>query len=431
MPSALLTLVGRAPLLSMSFLCVLLMMAFVVSGNGEPLWWSGLVPTLVLGSAAVAMQLPGGAAGSSLSRDLMLVPVLLTVGCVVSLASLALTDPTLDGAVLWASAYLSPVVVFTAVFACRLDERRAGQLVAVMALAAAVPLLRGLVEFYRAWGVPTGVEYLFARYDLQRMSGYMRATFGNTGNTAAYLSLVVPLCASACLRDAPSAWQRWIFRIVLTAAALNVLIVQSRTLFFVLVPSLLAVMYVHRTRFRRALSALVVAAVATALPAFAALDQALELVVGVADGAGSDQSAFERMEAIGYGWRLLLDHPGLGVGPGRSLGLNPYASAHQFWVQQGAEIGVFGLVWSVLLTVTVFIATWRVARQARGRARGSWQFTCIIGAATFLLYGAMANMALAESVVNAWVGMMAALLAVAATGAPNESALKLRGKASV
>jgi hypothetical protein len=407
--------IGRMQLSTASFVSLAVMMTFVVGGNGQPIWWSGLPPSLIVGPTVIVLQCASSERSWPIRTELMLVPALLAAGCLASFLSLVLTDPTLESAVVWASSYLSPVIVFAAVFACRLDERRSGRLLTVISLAATIPMLRGLVEFYRAWGIPTGEEYLLARYDVVRMAGYMRATFGNTGNTAAYLSLIFPMLVSACLRVSQTTRLKWLFRTMLLIAGINVLIVQSRTLFLVLIPSLLTVMYVQRLRFRRALSLFVLAVAAVTLPALATLDQLLERTVGVVGGSESDQSAFQRVEAIQFGWRLMVDNIAVGVGPGRSLGLNPFTSAHQFWVQQGAELGGFGLVWSMLLSLVVVGACAHLAQRARKRPGVELQFTFIIGPATFLLYGAIANMALAQSVVNAWVGLMAACLAVAAT----------------
>ncbi len=279
-------------------------------------------------------------------------------------------------------------------------------------IGALIPLIAGIVAYYSEWGVPTGLELLTSRYDTERMNGYMRATFGNTGNTAAYLALLIPPWFAFLIARNASGGPRVLYVVALTVALAHVLIVESRTLFIVLITVLPLVTYFYRVRFAFSIVGLIVASSLVLFPLLEAGDKALELTFGAFEGTSEDQSLTERLEAMQIGLGLMFDNPALGVGPGNSAKVHIYTSAHQYWINQGEEIGVLGLILSVALSVAVF---WRFFSCIQARSIGTFRdrgFPGIAGAAGYMLYGCMANMALSSTVVNAWIGLFAIMLAL-------------------
>lgn len=394
--------------------CALLIAFIVVSGNGSPAWWSGLPASLLLCPFAICFAVATASRKLDITPDQVRMFGILCAMCAVALISLLINPLTKDSVVVWASAYASPIAIYVTFTAVRWDRRGAALLVLIVALGALPILIRGGIAFYKNFGIPTGLELLLARYDLPRMGGYMRATFGNTSNMAAFLALVLPMLLSACLQRTT----RIPFKLALIAALalsiIHALIVQSRTLFMVLLPVVIATTTFHGLRFRRTVAALAAALLAVAIPAIGAVDQLVNLTIGSLSGREGDESVNERMNAMRFGLRLVWDHPAFGIGPGNAPLVNPYASAHQFWIQQGSELGLIGLVLSVLFSVAIVGSCLRTYWSERGTETGALRFTLLIGPASFIAYGTIANMPLAQYNVNTWVGLLTICVASAA-----------------
>jgi len=327
-------------------------------------------------------------------------------------ASAFAVDPSKLSVIQWVGTYVSPLLLYLGIQTVSFDRRLFSLTWIAITVGALIPLLSGIAAYYSEWGMPTALELVTSRYDTERMSGYMQATFGNTGNTAAFLALLIPPWFSFLINRSAASGPRVLYAIALTVAFVHVLIVESRTLFIVLFIVLTLVAYYYRVRFAAALGGLLIAA-AFLLPFLELGDRPLDLTVGALEGISDDQSVSERFEAMQIGRRLMLDHLALGVGPGNSSKVHIYTSAHQYWINQGEEIGVLGLLLSVLLTAAVF---WRFLSFLHTRSNATLddrRFAGIAGAAAYMLYGCIANMPLSLTVVNAWVGLFAVMLALA------------------
>jgi len=392
---------------------VLVLFFIVPAGNAIVPLWSGLLPTLALAPLIVLLSSrPGRFALALTPREL---PALLAlVGLMlVAAVSAFLVDPRADTWMHWAGSYLSPVLLYVAVRSVELGARTRRHAWSLLTLGALLPLAGGVLAYYREWGIPSGAELIVSRYALERMAGYMTATFGNTSNTAALLALLVPAWLAWLVASRPASLPRWLALAAVTVGMANVLIVQSRTLLVVLLVFVPLVLWFHRVRFTGLVVLLMLTFGALLLPALDARDELLEHTVGAVSADGDDGSVSERKEAMWIGLGLLEDHPVLGVGPGNSATLNPYTTAHQFWIHQGAEIGVAGLVFSVGLSLAVFARFAAAGLRSRRRQGQRDEFLNLVGPAAFMLYGVIANMTLAMTVVNAWVGTFAMLLALA------------------
>jgi O-antigen ligase len=407
---------NRAGILDRSLVTAAALLFMVAAGNGSRLWWAGLAPSIVLAIAIVCSVPRRYLAMAAVPLDALVPVTALVALCLTALASTLLVARSPSSLVHWLSAYFSPVMILFAFVVRRFDTGEVRTLWIAMTLGALVPLALGLVRYLDEWGVPSGAELLLSRYDLVRMEGYSRATFGNTGSTAAYLSLLLPGWVALAIRGNLSGGARWLFVMALGCGLAHVLIVQSRALFLLMLLMLPVILFYFRYRVVVGALALVAVAAVVIAPVLNALDQFAELTIGalrgVVSGNVGDTSLNERFAAMSYAWQTLLDHPAFGVGPANTLSMNPYTSAHQSWLQQGSEVGVLGLLLFAILTVAVL---WRFARCAALRTGSDGRdhcFVLLLGPVTYLLYGAIANVPLASTVTNSWIGLFAAQFAL-------------------
>jgi O-antigen ligase len=407
---------NRTGIFDRSLVAAAVLLFMVAAGNGARLWWGGLVPSIVLAIAIVYSVPRRDLAIAAVPLNTLVPVAALAALCITAFASTLLVARSASSFVHWLSAYFSPVVILLAFVVRRFDTREVRTLWIVMTLGALVPLGLGLVHYLREWGVPSGAELLLSRYDLERMDGYSRATFGNTGSTAAYLCLLLPGWVALAIRSSLSGRARWLFVIALGLGFAHVLIVQSRTLFLLMLLMLPVIFFYFRYRVMVGAMALIAIIVVVIAPVLSAVDRFTELTVGalrgVVTGQVEDTSLNDRLEAMRYAWQTLLDHPAFGVGPANTLLVNPYTSAHQSWLQQGSEVGMLGLLLFAILTSAVLLRfAWCTALRTGPDSRDHC-FVLLLGPVTYLLYGTIANVPLASTVTNSWIGLFAAQFAM-------------------
>lgn len=398
--------------LSLAGLLVITLGFGIASGNAHWPFWAGLWPSLAIAPILVLCAVHEHAGGPAFPPRVVFLLLCLAGLALVAGASAFTVDPSKLTIAQWLGSYVSPFLIYVGVQMTPFTRRLFAALWIAITVGALIVLFAGLVAYYIEWGVPTGLELLISRYDAVRMSGYMEATFGNTGNTAAYLALLIPPWFAFLIGRDSKAGPRWLYLLALIIGIAHLLIVESRTLFLVLIAVLPLLMYYCRLRFAVAIGAFIIVVGAVVLPVIDAGDRVLDLTVGAFEGSGGDQSVSERSDAMRIGFKLMLESPALGVGPGNSVKANVYTSAHQYWVNQGAEIGVLGLVLSFVLSMIVF---WRFISYVTRRSShtlADFRFPGIAGAAAYMLYGCFANMPLADSAVNAWIGLFAIMLAL-------------------
>lgn len=402
------------------FACVAMM--FVVA-DGNAYWpiWSGLIPTLLIAPLAIALRSADG--NRQIVVDRLALPSLLSLAALAlaGAVSLFVNQAAMPNWVVYVSSYVSPLLIYLAVRQYTDSQLTVTSLLAAIMLGAAIPLALGLVAYYREWGLPSGVELLMSRYMLDRMQGYMTATFGNTGNTAAYLALIIPVAGAAALSKHVGPWLRALGTALTIVCLGNALIVQSRTLLWLLVFASATLLWFFRVRIAGVVLVLLLACAVFVLPFLESLDEFVSHTTSVFQGGEADASLAERLDAMQVGARTILDNPALGVGPGNTLVVNPYTTAHQYWLQQGSELGLIGLVAAIVLSASVFLRFATIARRRSGRSSDELQFACYGGAMWYLAYGLLANVTLSNSVVNAWIGVFAALLAMGEGAADSQS----------
>jgi hypothetical protein len=310
------------------------------------------------------------------------------------------------------SAYFSSFLVYLALKNFPLTKNQINLIFLALSLGSLFPLISGLIAYYHQWGIPNASTLILSFYSLPTMTEYHQATFGNVGNTAAFLTLISPPLFMLSIDKKRSLILRSWFWICLLLVILNWLIIQSRTAFFVLFIAALFVLYFKSPK----KSILIIIALIFGLEVFKTsgifnfFSERLSVAIKL-DRQG-DNSVDERLAAMQQGWNIFLNNWEVGVGPGASQYYNSFSTAHQFIVQQGAELGVLGLLASSLIVIIVFYRLFKILVIGSSNALNKERFIFIIGPASYLLYGMLANMALNIGVVNTWIVLMAALLAL-------------------
>lgn len=332
------------------------------------------------------------------------------VGATLSFFSL---DPDPISTAAYVASYVSPFLIYFCIVGLRFNEKFIKEVVVVISICSSIPLVLGLIAFYRTWGIPDFYTLLWARFDLAGMKDYMDMTFGNNGNTACLLVLILPPVFSLWIKCKKNSLIGIWLLAVLVLAALNLLIVQSRTAFLVCFIAFILIGIRHLTFLSYKLVTLALAVGLTYFSYGDFFGTALfleRMETAISFDRIADASVDGRVSAMREGWELFLEQPITGVGPGITLEANSATSAHQFNIQQASEIGILGLLSSVLLTGAVFSKTIRTLTH--NDRESEWKFMLLIGPAMYFLYGLLANIVLSLGALNIWVGISFSLIAI-------------------
>jgi hypothetical protein len=277
------------------------------------------------------------------------------------------------------------------------------------------PLINGLQTFGTEFG-PTDATMLVAAYTNRiRMGGYEIATFGNRGNTAAFLLILAPILLAVML----DAKRHWMFRAVcalsMVPVVLNFLIIQVRAGFLTLIASAIVVYWFKRGA--RQLPLFIAGLVVVWLFLFNVAPDAGwmirdRIVAAVTLDTDGDTSVQGRAEALQEGVRLAKRYWLLGVGPGGGPTVHSRDSAHQFQINQAMETGILGFFGTTLLTVSLFICLIRTMARGRDDETNDVRFMLLIGPASYLAYSVTVNAALNNSSVNTWTVLVVSMLAL-------------------
>jgi hypothetical protein len=287
-------------------------------------------------------------------------------------------------------------------------------LFAGMMLGALFPLLGGIREYVAEWGLPNANTFMTAILDVPRMERYESATFGNRGNTAAFLMIIGP----------PAVWmlanrsRHWLMRCVdavfLALVVVNLLIIQVRAA-FIAWALVCALIWRFRTGSRLSYA---VFSVTAALTVFAVMQATPDVGGFLVDRFGpvltlevaSDNSLLERSEAMKEGLNIAKSNWLLGVGPGGALTVHSKTSAHQFFIQQFMETGVVGLVGSILVSAGVFLYLLKTVEEGASQEGARLRFALLLGPTGYLLYGLLANLTVNIGYVNTWSAICVVML---------------------
>jgi len=389
---------------------ILYLLIFNIASDGSwSTYISGLLPALFLGPLIYLLAWREGWHRFTAGQGTSFIGVTMIAFCFFATLSTFANPLPEDKWLPLLGSYVVPVVLFYAVSVLRMNESQVRRSMLAVAIGAMIPLLLGAWEFYKIYGIPTGIDLLESRYNIVRMQDYMDKTFGNTSNMAAYLAILIPTIGAALLTYWHNGYARALLSFTLLLALAHVLIVQSRTLFIVLTLVFPVIALFYRLRFGAAIFLLLATVAAIVVPILSALDQFLGNTVGAVADLNDDSSVADRFEAMHAGYRILMDHFSFGVGPGNSLLYNPFTSAHEYILQQGSEIGAVGVPLAISLSVAYALRGFALFRSRELDSYRNVRFAMIIGPATYYIYGVVANMPISQSVLVPWVGLTSLL----------------------
>ena len=277
------------------------------------------------------------------------------------------------------------------------------------------PLLIGLQAFGTEFGPTDATSFVGAYSNRLRMVSYEIATFGNRGNTAAFLLIIAPIFL-AVLLDAKRHWSlRALCGLSMVPVLLNFLIIQVRAGFIMLLASVIVVLWFRYGTRRLPLFAAVL--VSAWLLAFSIEPDAGwmirdRIVAAITLDTEGDTSVQGRAEALQEAIGITGRHWLLGVGPGGGPSVHSRDTAHQFQIHQAMETGIFGLVGSAMFTLGVWICLVRTMARGPRDDTNNMRFVLLVGPAVYVTYSVIVNAALNASNVNTWAILVASMLAL-------------------
>lgn len=325
-----------------------------------------------------------------------------------------------DIMVTYSACYLACPLLYLALRNIKLTRNDINIIFLALSVGCLFPLLLGIMQYYREWGIPGPHTLLYSRYDLVRMSGYCAATFGNTSNTAPFLLLIgLPLFTMVLDSECGKLLRIWFF-FVLILTIVHLLIVQSRASILCFFISLGLIMY-HKRLKKEGLILAVILLLIFLIPILGSFHQFMKNLTAAATADTHDNSVYERTTAMKEAWRAFLMNWQFGIGPGATISRLSFDTAHQFFIQQAAELGILGLVSSVCLALIVLWRTFAVVISDFRKGFNKEKFTFLIGPFGFTFYAIISNAPLNIGVVNTFIGLFTAYLALAGADFGTES----------
>lgn len=314
------------------------------------------------------------------------------------------------------SVFLGGAAVYGALAGVRITPRDFEMGVVGLVIGSMFPLVMGLQAFTQEWGTPDTATALNAYRDLIRMDTYQAATFGNRGNTAAFIVIVAPLFLWVSMDERRSRLVRLACATALVPVALNIVILEVRAASLALLVFLSVVCW-----FKWGIRRYPIFAAGLAIAVMAFVQYSPDIAEAVSDRLRpivtidyeDDVSLMERSDAMKEGLALANRHWLVGIGPGAALSLHTQTSAHQLQVQQFLETGVFGLVGSTLFALGVFVMLGRTLRRGQDGGSNDMRFGLIVGPGAYLVYSVAANAPFNVGYVNTWAMLVVSMLALA------------------
>jgi O-antigen ligase/polysaccharide polymerase Wzy-like membrane protein len=311
--------------------------------------------------------------------------------------------------------FLAAMAVYAVFSRVRLTPRDLEIAIAGLVIGSLFPLFDGIQAFRSEWGSIDAETTLSAYRDLFRMQLYETATFGNRGNTAAFVVLVAPVMLWIALDETRSKALRLLCAAALVPVVMNTMILQVRAAFIALMFAL-ALIWGFKLGLKRyplfaaGLTVAILLLSSYSPDVMATLTDRLRPVV-MADTA-EDVSVMERADSIKEGLTIAEGNWQLGTGPGSALTRHSHSSAHQFQVQQFMENGILGLLGSALVSFGVLFMMVRTLLRGRDGGTNNMRFALLVGPAAFVIYGVMANATFNIGYVNTWTVIMVSMIAL-------------------
>ena len=387
------------------------MLFFLTAANGRPFWWNSAVPAALIALWLIVSRGPGRVLEQALSKiNKPIFFCLLALTAWTALSTMAHLDS--ETSQIFLLRCLLPLAIYLSVVGLPLRPMESGVCVLAVVAGSSLPLISGLLAFYRESGIPDARELLYARYDVSRMADYMNVTFGNVGHVGMYAAIVTPcvlvaMYAGVLKRRAIALCGGWMLVVIA-----NTIISGSRTSWAVgIAVGALLILALQRGRTIVLLAAVLIGC-SVYIASVDVLDEALltERLLPSMGRSGRDTSVEERMESIEAGWDTFTANVLLGIGPGMSSAHNVYDVPHQSVVMVASETGVIGGLSFLLLNLVVLGRTTRHAWRAKANMVDRRRLIWIVGPASWLVGGALAGLTFNMNLALLWIGIAHAML---------------------
>jgi O-antigen ligase len=127
----------------------------------------------------------------------------------------------------------------------------------------------------------------------------------------------------------------------------------------------------------------------------------------------SDGSAVTRAQSMRESWQQFIDHPIIGVGANQSPTVIEQGSAHQLAIWQATEDGVLAFLGVLIITAACVVRVFELLRVGATTQLLRLEFAFIFGPAMYFVRGLFADVPVNITVVNTWICLVFAMLAIA------------------
>jgi len=310
--------------------------------------------------------------------------------------------------------FLIPAALYFLIRRANFPDTLKRKLIATYIIFGIIPFAEGLVIFFREVGIPTFAELVVLRYDNIRLTKYMDILYGFTTNTASLLTFLIPLCVFYLIFGKPAKWVRWLTIVALALFGFHAVINLVRTLMLTLL--LMGILLLLRFWSGKAVAALglaIGAITAAMLIPGPTQEMSDRFFSALMLNSESDNSVYARIDSIHIGLRQMHDNWQFGVGPELSAYKNTWTAAHEFFVNQGAQLGVIGFaLWVGLFGTWIFtfLDHFLVKRES---GLNVILLSCPFFYACFAI---LSNAPTSMGLVNSWIGSVMFFLALGRSG---------------
>jgi O-antigen ligase len=274
------------------------------------------------------------------------------------------------------------------------------------------PLLYDLFRYYRQWGVPTISTAIAEKYDVPYWSS--NSMFGNPDNAACAYYLVFALSVCFSVQRQISGRTRVLAYCTLALSALMIVVTMARQ--FILLAAITIVSTWIFERKKRLLAmgvcGLVALALLTSGDSFP-ITRAY-FAPALTYDTNSD-SVSSRIYSMQQGWEAFRENPVIGLGPGESFNAIDVTATHQLAISQAAEVGFFGFVGVLLVTLGCLWRFVGLLRAGPSTAALTLEYAFFVGPSLYFASGLLSEVATNSSVINTWICVVFASIGIAET----------------
>ena len=404
---------ARYALSQIEVLLVLLLFGFLTGANGFRFSFNSAIPCALFATVLLGLRISNSDRPIVLSAFAWAISGTLVLWFLGAAAS-AVVHVSNETLLSLYSGYFVPLLIYASLVNRPITESQKQSILVAVAVGAMIPWSWGIVAYLDNFGIPNLVDLFWNRYDVSRMEAYHRVAFGNTSHMALYISISLPPLLVMAVSTTISAGARTVCQLASILALVNMLIIFSRAAFITLIVLLLFWIVACRSMRFLIIAGILLSLLALSLQDFQDISGLLiDRTIGVVGYDDvMDGSISERLDSIVAGWKLFVEYPIVGVGPGLTHTLNEWSIAHQINVQEASAIGICGLAATIAITVLIVLRSTAIAlRRLRMETADLAIWSGVLGWAIYsIIGGGLQNLGL----LIPWAGLLYGFLALTA-----------------